>query len=253
MSVSVRLANEKRFHDRQADERAKTFARHPSRLRFDSETYLDHETWIRPAVRKLGDLRELSVLDYGCGHGMAAVVFARMGAQVTAFDLSSGYLREGAARARANAALVNFAQADAEHLPFASESFDRIWGNAILHHLDIRQAGRELFRVMRPGGIAVFCEPWGANPLLNWARANWRRQADRRTPDERPLELADVDTLRDLFRSVNIEGFQLLAALRSIWKNGRKILPLDAIDHFLLDRVPSLQRYCRYVVVTLMR
>jgi len=253
MSASARLANEKRFHDQQADSRAITFAREPDRLRFEDLTYLNHETWICPAIQKLGDLRGLSVLDYGCGHGMAAVVFARMGSRVTAFDLSSGYIREAGSRAQANAAIVNLAQADAEHLPFANESFDRIWGNAILHHLDIGQAGLELSRVLRPGGIAVFCEPWGANRLLNWARANWRRQADRRTPDERPLGLVDIDILRDIFGNVNIEGFQLLTALRKIWENGRNISALESIDHFLLDRIPSLQRYCRYIVLTLTR
>jgi len=40
----------------------------------------------------------------------------------------------------------------------------------ILHHLDLTVAARELRRVLRPGGVAVFCEPWGGNPLLNFAR-----------------------------------------------------------------------------------
>jgi len=54
------------------------------------------------------------VLDYGCGHGMAAVVLARRGARVTAFDLSARYVAEAAARARANGVNVGFLQADGE-------------------------------------------------------------------------------------------------------------------------------------------
>ena len=56
--------------------------------------------------------------------------------------------------------------ANGEELPFPDDSFDAVWGNAILHHLDLARAGRELFRVMKPGAVAVFCEPWGGNPLL---------------------------------------------------------------------------------------
>src|SRR5438105_9354078 len=173
MAATDRLTNERAFHDRQARRRAATLAAEPGALRFEDATYLDHETWIRPAFRQLGDLRGARVLDYGCGHGMAAVVLARLGARVTAFDLSHGYLEEARARAAANDAAVEFVQAEGERLPFVDGAFDRVWGNAVLHHLDVRTTGRELFRVLRPGGVAVFCEPWGEDPLLNWARRGW--------------------------------------------------------------------------------
>src|SRR5262249_51232051 len=139
-------------------------------LCFDDDQYLDHETWIRPAFRQLGGLNGLQALDFGCGHGMAAVVMARRGAWVTAVDVSPGYLQEASRRGQANGVNICFVQADGERLPLADHSFDRIWGNAVLHHLDLQKAAGELFRVLRPGGIAVFCEPWGENPFLNWAR-----------------------------------------------------------------------------------
>src|SRR5947209_8329171 len=94
-------------------------AARPDALHFADAAYLDHETWIRPALARLGPPRGRHVLDYGCGHGMAAVVLARGGARVTAFDLSRGYLAEAAARATANGVGVDFVQADGERLPFA--------------------------------------------------------------------------------------------------------------------------------------
>ena len=48
-------------------------------------------------------------------------------------------------------------------MPFAGASFDPDWGNTVLQRLDLDVAARELHRVLRPGGIAVFCEPWGAS------------------------------------------------------------------------------------------
>ncbi len=157
---------EQLFHDRQAAERADTFRAGAASLQFDTDTYLDHETWVRPAFAALGDLRGTRALDYGCGHGMAAVAMARAGASVTAFDLSPGYVNETRERAAANGVSVECVTADGEELPFADATFDAVWGNAILHHLDLAKAGRELRRVLKPGGVAVFCEPWGGNPLL---------------------------------------------------------------------------------------
>src|SRR6266542_4183311 len=104
------------FHDRQAADRADTFRAGRVELRFDDESYLDHETWMRPAFAKLGNLRGKAVLDYGCGHGMAAVVLARAGATVTAFALSPGYVAEARERATANGVSVTCAVADGEEL-----------------------------------------------------------------------------------------------------------------------------------------
>src|SRR5262249_36017447 len=204
MIAQDRLADERAFHDRQARDRAA--CPHPGGLLFRDDDFLDHESWIRPAFAKLGDLRGRDALDYGCGHGMAAVVMARQGPRVPAFDVSAGYVAEARARADANGAPVHFLQADAERLPFAGESFDRVWGNAVLHHLDLAVAARELCRVLRPGGVAVFCEPWGENPVLNWARRRLSYPAKGRTPDEEPLHLSQLRMLWEVFEHIEIQG-----------------------------------------------
>ena len=170
MPVMDRLKREQNFHDAQAAERARTFLAEPQRLRFTDNEYLDHQSWVRPAMDRLGPLAGRSILDWGCGHGMAAVVFARCRAQVTACDLSSGYVRETQRRAAANLVSVRCVQADAHRLPFGPASFDAVWGHAILHHLDVPRAAAELRRVLRPDGIVVLCEPWGGNLLLRFAR-----------------------------------------------------------------------------------
>lgn len=247
-----RLSSERSFHDHQARGRALSldFA---GALRFDDDRYLDHETWIRPAMARLGDVTGLPVLDYGCGHGMAAVVLARRGADVTAFDLSSGYLAEARRRAAANDVSIEFVQADAERLPFADGRFARVWGNAILHHLDMRRAACELHRVLQPGGIAVFCEPWGANPLLAWARRRLPYYGKERTPDEQPLLPRNVRVLREVFPSLQIEGHQLLSMARRVLKPGRMVSGLEWVDAHLLRLAPPLARFCRYVVLTMRR
>ena len=251
MNPLDRLTSEQHFHDRQAFDRAATLANRPGGLRFTDTFYLDHETWIRPALAQLGTLRDKTILDYGCGHGMAAAVLARAGARVTAFDLSRGYLTEAAARAKANGVCVDFAQVDGERLPFADAAFDGVWGNAVLHHLDLAKAGRELWRVLRPGGVAVFCEPWGENPLLNLARRWLPYPGKQRTRDEQPLRRRQLRPLVELFAGVEIHGYQLLAMMRRVLRGGRLAVTLERCDTALLRRLPALAQFCRYVVLTL--
>lgn len=248
-----RLATEQAFHDQQARQRAATFRDQPSALSFRDDDYLNHETWIRPAFEGLGDVRGKSVLDFGCGHGMAAVVLARRGARVFAYDLSAAYLKEARTRAAANGVAAEWVRADGERLPFADRSFDRVWGNAVLHHLDSHHACRELRRVLRPGGVAVFAEPWGQNPLLNWARRRLPYPGKQRTPDEQPLGPRQLRVLREAFTDVSIQGFQLLGMARRVLSRGRLVACLNRCDDMLLSRVPSLQYLCRYVVLTLRR
>lgn len=251
--VLDRLQAERLHHDRQAAERAESFRRGRAELRFTDDAYLDHESWIRPAMARLGAVRDRDVLDYGCGHGMAAVVLARAGARVTAFDLSPGYVEEAQARARANEVTVRCLTAAAESLPFPDANFDAVWGCAILHHVKLDEAARELYRVLRPGGVAVFCEPWGENPLLRFARAYLPYPGKDRTRGEKPLRRCDLAPLLAAFSNLHIEGHQLLGMVRRLAPRVPFSRHLDACDRRLIRLIPHLQKFCRYVVLTLRR
>lgn len=251
MQSIERLQREQAFHDEQAKERARHYEQHPEELLFRDEDYLGHESWIAPAVAFLGDVHGLDVLDCGCGHGMASVVLARRGAKVVSCDLSLGYLNEARQRAKANQVSIQWVKADGQRLPFADGSFDRIWGNAILHHLDMKQAAAEIHRLLKPGGRAVFCEPWGENPVLNLARRRLPYPGKGRTPDEMPLKSSDVDVLRSVFPHLTLHGFQLLSMAQRFLGKGRWGRRLHEWDRRLLGCFPSLQRWCRYVVLTM--
>jgi SAM-dependent methyltransferase len=140
--------------------------------------------------------------------------------------------------------------ADGEELPFPDDSFDGVWGNAILHHLDLARAGRELYRVMKPGGVAVFCEPWGGNPALAFARRFLPYPGKERTPDEVPLTRRDLAPLRAVFSVLECQGFQLLGMLRRL-RLRSSLRALDTLDTHLLRLCPPLWNWCRYVVLTL--
>jgi SAM-dependent methyltransferase len=250
-AATDRLASEQLFHDAQARQRANYFARAPQELLVNEVDYLNHASWIGPAMAQLGNVRGQRVLDLGCGHGMATVVLARRGANVTACDLSGAYLAEAALRARTNGVLIDCIQLNGDMLPFADQSFDRVWGNAILHHLDIAAAGREIRRILAPAGRAVLCEPWGGNPLLRAARRWLPYPGKHRTPDERPLQQQDIHILRSIFQRVDMRGFQLIAMLHRLIPRSGRVSCLERVDRRLLTSFPSLEHFCRYIVLTL--
>jgi SAM-dependent methyltransferase len=244
-----RIRSERRFHDQQAAARAADLR--PQDLVFSDESYVAHASWIGPGLDALGDVRGLRVLDLGCGHGMASVVLARRGARMTSCDLSLGYVREARTRADANGVAMQLFVCNGERLPFADQTFPRIWGNAVLHHLDLLQTAREIRRVLTPGGRAVFCEPWGGNRWLNLARRRLPYPEKQHTPDEIPLSQGDLNCLRDLFPGMTVQGHQLFSMLGRVLTREPLVSASRWCDRIFLRRFPRWQRYCRYVVIIL--
>jgi ubiquinone/menaquinone biosynthesis C-methylase UbiE len=76
----------------------------------------------------------------------------------TAIDISTGMLETLESSADQLGLEVETAVADAEELPADDESFDLVFGHAVLHHLpDLERALAEMHRVLRPGGKLAFC------------------------------------------------------------------------------------------------
>lgn len=103
------------------------------------------------------DPAHLDLLDVGCGGGLLAEEFARMGCRVTGIDRSLPTL--GAARAHASAAglAIDYREGSADALPFEARRFDVVSCCDVLEHVDDPErvlAG--IARVLRPGGVFVF-------------------------------------------------------------------------------------------------
>jgi SAM-dependent methyltransferase len=101
------------------------------------------------------DLSGMRVLEIGCGMGLHCLELARRGATVEAVDLTDVAVDMTRARmARAGLSAV-VQRADAESLPYPSQSFDFVWSWGVVH-LSARtaRAVREIARVLKPTGEA---------------------------------------------------------------------------------------------------
>lgn len=99
-------------------------------------------------------------LEIGAGTGYFSLNLATQGLieNLTATDISPGMLASLSSTAEQLGVPVKTVVTEAETLPFEDESFDVVMGHAVLHHIpDLDRAFSEFFRVLRPGGVIVFC------------------------------------------------------------------------------------------------
>ena len=244
LDVSSRLDRERSFFDGLPEGGRKATAKYYSITRSSTEAY---ETL-------LGTLASgARVMEIGCGMGETAIRLARQATSVDAIDLSEARI----AAARISAAStkspnVEFHVMNAESLSFDDGEFDLVCGQAILHHLDVRQTLSEVARTLKPSGHAVFIEPLGHNPVINLYR---KLTPNMRTPDEHPLLLGDAVVGRQYFEHVDARFFHLtsFAALPFVhlpWFD-RLVARLDAFDRRLLDSGGAAARLAWRVLIHL--
>jgi ubiquinone/menaquinone biosynthesis C-methylase UbiE len=99
-------------------------------------------------------------LEIGSGTGYFSLNLVQLGVieRLTATDISPGMLKRLASTAEAlGVGDVTTVSTEAETLPFEDESFDLVFGHAVLHHIpDLDRAFAEFLRVLRPGGVIAF-------------------------------------------------------------------------------------------------
>lgn len=99
-------------------------------------------------------------LEIGAGTGYFSLNLLRAGVigEAVATDISPGMLARLDRSATKLGLTVDTAACEATALPFEADSFDLVFGHAVLHHLpDLDASFREFRRVLRPGGAVAFC------------------------------------------------------------------------------------------------
>jgi ubiquinone/menaquinone biosynthesis C-methylase UbiE len=100
------------------------------------------------------------LLDIATGGGHVANALAPNFQKVTALDLTEDMLKEAEGFIRSNGhENVDFVQGDAENTPFSEEAFDVVTCRIAAHHFpDVDRFVREVFRVLKKGGLFVLVD-----------------------------------------------------------------------------------------------
>ena len=152
----------------------------------------------------LGPLHNRTVVDLGCGDGLNTVILGALGARTISVDISDESLRLTAERARVNKVDRNLKliHSDAAGIPIEDQTADLVLCAAILHHVDCVETARQIHRILKPGGRAVFLEPMIGPAFLS----NFKEYLPKSpgvTDDEKPLTREQVMAVS---RSVGIHG-----------------------------------------------
>lgn len=169
-------------------ERERPFTEYPERLaRYLSERY------------RLDSRHRL--LDLGCGRGEFLRGFARCGVQAYGADQST------AANKLCPDAEIRVADFEQGTIPFADEFFDVVYSKSVLEHFyHPERLVRDIFRVLKPGGLAITMVPdWEHNFRIYY------EDYTHRTPFM-------LSSLRDIylihgFEQVRVERFRQLPFL----------------------------------------
>jgi DNA-binding transcriptional MerR regulator/predicted O-methyltransferase YrrM len=135
-----------------------------------------------------------SILEIGCGNGVATLVLAaQTAARITAIDTDENAL----ARLRTRAAVEDFADRidarclDMAHLPSLGEYFDVIWAEGSAYIIGVERALKAWRSLLRPGGVLVFSDMvWRTGHPGAGARAFWASEYPAMTTVDKRLKQA---------------------------------------------------------------
>jgi ubiquinone/menaquinone biosynthesis C-methylase UbiE len=129
----------------------------------ESEHADEQSPWYKLVLEQLPSVEGKRILEVACGRGGFAILLASQGAHVSGADFSSTALDIARRRGRASGCAdghLDLTQADAQHLPYADESFDIVISCETIEHLpEPASALKEMSRVCRAHGLLYLTTP----------------------------------------------------------------------------------------------
>ena len=228
---------EQKFYDEEAEIHLDTF---------DPALYTFDENEAMPATHTyfyslLKDVNNKKVLDICCGYGFTSVLLAKRGAVVNSIDISPKMIELTQKNAAFNAVNknINAEKMSAQAMTFEDNMFDYVVGFGAIHHLNIDIAGREISRVLRPGGRAIFIEPRIPFRFLILLRSALPIKC-LESPGGSQLTDKDIKKMSSYFISQRIEYFIFFKKLARLPFLGKYVENLEKIDRRLVLKFPWL-------------
>ena len=106
--------------------------------------------------KKLDCLKDLRMLDIGCGGGILSEPLARLGAQMVGADPSPENIAAAAAHAGQSGVAVDYRATTAEALAEADERFDVVLAMEVVEHVaDVKSFVATCAKMVKPGGLMI--------------------------------------------------------------------------------------------------
>lgn len=209
--------------------------------------------WRQLSAVLLGNLRGKILLDYGCGMGEEATYFAKLGARVTAIDISTKGIEITKNRAHHNG-LADSVEAhvmDCLNVQLPAESFDIVHGFGILHHVGLHAGLMQVHQLLKPGGHAVFMEWMGNSAMVELLKtAVYPETYDsRKTKHEEPLRWSDIQKESLVWSSLKAYPYHLTYRMRNKFPIIRRSRRAEQLDSALLMLCPPLKHFAGGVVI----
>lgn len=214
------------------------------------------------------------ILDMGCGTGALAVLMASHKAIVTAIDISEVNIEITKLRAKRNS-IENIYSivGSCDDTGLNDESFDIIYGMGIIHHLSVdieEKTYAEVYRLLKPGGTAIFCESVINSAALDYIRKIipiyqkhnprpsilQKSYADFAKNDPHPIRPNNTNHYRKMlsqqnWKEVSLQGIGIFSRLDRLTTNFRIRKFIHDIDYFIQPIIPFQGRWVRNLIIIL--
>lgn len=161
--------------------------------------------------------KETTVLDFGCGSGLFVSELEEQGYEAYGLDISEEAVRFGLLQGRKNLGVI-----DAHKIDFPDNTFDAIFGMAVLEHLeDESWALQEMQRVLKPGGVVILMVPayqflWGVQDEVAHHYRRYTKESLLKKIQESTSLTEVASTYFNTFLFLPIAGFRLISRVLGI-------------------------------------
>lgn len=105
----------------------------------------------------IGEIKNKTILDIGCGGGLISVPLSRLGGKVTGIDADKQAITVAKQHSKAEGLDINFIHGAAENLVEDEQKFDVVMALEVIEHVDNPKLFVDLCsQLVKPNGIVIF-------------------------------------------------------------------------------------------------